>query len=292
METLSIWTASPLVSFWCCAAGAYCVSRTSCEHCNIAMWKRCIGVSLRLVVGLVLMTNMTIAQDRTDVPRYLNFEQFKTVVNADDLGFFGTLRYAGMQLVHAPAAKRVSSFYEYEAKSITDSECSNDKSGDDYALLMNWGVNFKEIEGTPLYNNLLNIKREGKSTEENLRAVLKNRDWVPIEILFSYNKEEGNKIISEFEPIPIWHEMKFDNSCDLKRSIMDRNDIILTWKPVLNDKLKKIGKDQNKRTAYSTYVIVTEPISDVENEVEYLVECEDTDSVPVPDISLCNRLME
>lgn len=271
------------------------------------MWKRFVSMSLGLTMGLVLAINMTIAQNETIVPAYLNFEQFRTVVDADKLGFYGTLKYAGMKFVNAPAAGRVVSLYEYDAESIVvNSSCSGEYKSE-YALLVNWAVPSKAVEArwSPDMLGETTEQAEWASDvwEEDLHKMLVDRDWILVETLSSYDSEGKLKGIIP-EPVPVWYEVPFVNACELQRSVENLDDGAWNWNQVSDDKLKRIaeypwvnkGENHDAWPVHSTHVIVTEPISEAGDYVEYFAECQDIafirDGLGVPATSLCNWSVE
>lgn len=250
------------------------------------MWRRYIDVSLRLVVGLVLTANTAIAQDE-DVPEHLNFEQFKVVVDADELEFYETLTYEWMKFVNAPAAERVVLLYEYEAELIEEARlsCSDPVYTSGRALLVNSAVSRSVLVGR---DDLPSI------SDSNLV----NGEWVLVDAFDEFDEDEKRGILdSEFEEVePFWYEASYADLCGLQRLVQDR-DNSLNWKLVNDEKLEKIHDvklakiyhNELSVDTWTTHVIVAEPIPEIEGDYgKYFAECRDGSSILTRNRSLCN----
>ena len=91
-----------------------------------------------LVFVLLLVPNAAFAQPLavgSETP-YLDFGQFSTVAPEDQLSFLDKLKWAGMNIVGAPAAGGIVSLYEYDSAEIKMAPCSQGPLQDHHALLV------------------------------------------------------------------------------------------------------------------------------------------------------------
>ena len=256
-----------------------------------------IGIPSAMAVGSLVFLNMAKAQDTVQAPAHLNFEQFSKIVDADEVGFFTTLKWAGMKLVNSRVANRVVSLYDYEAKSLLHGTCSESSYSDNHALLVNWAVAAGEAI-TALEEVNLGLQ------SQKLEAEFSDREWVPVDGLMkffsSYDIDEEIWRKNIPEPEPVWYEKAFVNSCQLQEFVANLHYAGLVWQPVFDEKLRAIAKNSAVNAsdydrALAASVIVTEPIMGSGEHVQYFAECGDTalgrDSLAVPTTSLCNTML-
>ena len=250
------------------------------------MPKRLLGVAGAMAVALSLLAEGASAQVDITAPAHLNFEQFKKVVDSDDLGFFTSLKWAGMKFVNSPVADRVVPVYEYNTDSIRSSVCSREAYNSDHALLVNWAVPVSEaIEAVRLAGVDLTLKPE--EFNKNLEEALADDDWVTVDVLSrtldSYNVEYQASEVRIPEPKAVWYEVPFVNTCQLQETIDNLDTFKFSWRPVLDAKLKEItrfpaiesGSYDGSLAVAPAHVFVTYPIEGAVETVQYWAECGD-----------------
>lgn len=274
------------------------------------MWRRCIDVSLRLVVGLVLTANMAIAQDE-DMPEHLNFEQFKAVVDASELGVYGTLTYEWMKFINPPSVEHVVPLYEYKAELIENVElsCSSLEyetpfvvENNKRALLVNSAVS------TNVIASVSQEERERWQSTFNDNRIGENENWALVGAVdavdapekSAWDRNQKESILNAWnenqqESIePFWYEAEYADWCELQE-LVKNSDNSLNWRRVRDGKLERLHDAKLRRIIYDEnrsadewtfHVIVAEPIPKIKDKyVEYFAECQDGNLVSAT--SLC-----
>lgn len=268
------------------------------------MRKRRVGVPSGMFVGFLLVMNVAIGQDEVQAPAHLNFEQFSTVVRADEVSFLTTLKWAGMILVNAPAADRVVTLYEYEAGSMGLGDCSESGYSSDHALLVNWAIPATAMIAA-LEEAGVSLDSEQWDLSRGAPQALGDGEWVTVGTLVatldSHNIDEGYWSEVFPEPSPVWHELPFASSCGLQETVATLDDSALVWQPVLDQKLKAIarfpdivdGGAAGALPPISPRVFVTRALEGPVETAQYFAECLEAEFVQgawtATPASVCNR---
>ena len=213
--------------------------------------------ALPAIISPLLLADGASGQPIPNEPDYLNFEQFRNIVDADQISWLTKLKWAGMKYVDAPNANRVVPLFGYDGQAIVDSKCTDDFNSKNRALLVNWAIDSGTVAnaraaagGVPLQND---------------------ERWYTLDHLETTN---GNDVEwSEFGPVPVWEEVWFSSSCHLQEVVANLDDANLSWYPVQDDKLRWIIENGSADNGYPVKVIVPDNLFESESADHYFAEC-------------------
>lgn len=237
-----------------------------------------------LVFFALFTAGTTSAQtpDGNSTYAYLGFSQFTTIKAANKLRFFDRLKWAGMVFVNAPAAKRVAALYEYKNNEIASADCSDNELRDQFALLVTQLVPTEAV----LANHEAQIREAG-----SLEFTLRDTPWLTRAGLKDLLPNELKEISDEAPTEPVWHELSFSNSCDLKETITSLDYQTLTWSRAENPKLRSIirsgAESLTRETSFKAQVILASPLfSKQAVQKQYFAQCK-----PVNDLRHARTLL-
>jgi len=201
---------------------------------------------------------------------YLDFGQFRNVVESEQIGLWTKLKWAGMKYVDAPNANRIVSIYEYDADTISENDCTDDPRPANRALLVNWAIHSEKLPTAGVLQNL----SQGK-------------DWITAEQLEEWVKagQLGETYdASEFEPV--WNEFWFANTCHLLDTVDNVGSPGLSWQPIQDDRLRWIV--ENGPAKMQPKVIVPAKLFETKPADHYFAECISGPEGPEGPDNLCN----
>lgn len=259
------------------------------------MRTKTLGLCISLIVAHLFTGSSAFAQSPADqtVPEYLDFSQFETIVPADRLGFFDSLKWAGMKFVNAPAANRIVALYEYDARgAIEGTSCSDKRFQSHHALIVDRKVSAREmieiVEETTL--------SDGACQQVDIVAELNRNQWVSKKTLTAILDECPQLSNSVPEAAPVWYELSFSNSCELRDILSDLDYDTVVWSPANDPKLRSIVESRATSTdsnnASGPRVIVTDRFFAASSQKRYFAECRFLADPQTDNLSLCGTVVQ
>ena len=250
------------------------------------MMKLHIVMSVSLAVLLTAGAGQTQGIDTEAKPKFMDFAQFETVVAADKLRFVDHLRWAGLKIVKSPAVERVVPLFKYSEDDLRKSECSIKHLKGHYALVV---ANL--IPSASVYAASSSDPKEQRKLER-LKAEVSNGSWLTKEDV--ENAKLKPEILEQFniKPKPVWNEISFSNSCELKDTITGFGYIgAHKWYSVKDPKLRSIAKAGLRVPSKPSIIAATSLFGERSGEAPYFAECQANIKAKESGSSLCEQVV-
>ena len=245
---------------------------------------------LLFVVVPLFASCVVFAQPRADTTTapFLDFKQFSTIAPADQLGFLDKLKWAGMKFANAPAAKRVVSLYEYGSDAIADVTCSTDRLRDHHALIVTRMVPTSSVIATlETYGDASSDPIKTNELITQLSDPQENT-WIAKSELAKHLPHDPTLLDQVADPEPVWGELSFSNSCELREIAADLDYDAVTWHMVDDAKLRSLVPSERNDTTTAKF-IVTDSFFPEQTEIkQYFAECVPASRRPYTRNSYCD----
>ena len=256
------------------------------------MKKQATRPRMLFIVVSLFASSVLFAQPPADTSAdsFLDFSQFSMIAPADRLGFLDHLKWAGMRFVNAPAARRVVSLYEYSSDAIANVTCSDDRLRDHHALVVT------ELVPTNSVIVALESHRSGQSTAGNIEELIRQlpdpevNPWMTTSGLQDFLQKDPSLPNNVSDPMPVWGELSFSNSCELQQMVEDLDYDAVTWHPVDNPKLRSFIQSEPDQTTSAKIIATGSFFPEHIETAQYFAECLPANERPHVGSSYCDTV--
>ena len=246
---------------------------------------------LPVVLIPLLATSTALAQTTTSKikPEYLDFSQFATIVSAEEVGLGKQFKWAGMKFVNAPAEKRVISLYKYAKEDIADYKCSDKRLQNHYALLV----------GQLIPKASVNSARADDPKEQSklkaLKGIANAKQWLTNADLMNSKLNVATLQKLGIRAEPVWYELTFSNSCELKKMLVDFDYKSVDWHVVHDPKLRSIIQSKAvplmlHKTFTPSVIAAVSLFEKSSGKKQYFAECQSKTDREAVETSLCKKV--
>lgn len=256
--------------------------------------KQVASFPIPIVFVCLFVTSSVFAQPPLPkaTPHYLDFGQFSTVVSTDQLDFLDKVKWAGMKFVAAPAKKGVVAIYKYNKEDFAKYKCSDKQLREHHALVVARLVSRTKVD-------LVLKGSTDPSAQQALNALMntpKTTRWLSFADLKQDAKREKALKQLGVKAQPVWHELTFSNSCELRKMLDNLDYKVIDWHVVDDPKLRWLiqsGVDTPiAMNAFKPSVIATTSLfSGSSGQKQFFAECQSKYRYRTKDDSLCGKVL-
>ena len=253
---------------------------------------------ISLILGLAVAVFAAEATGQEEP--YLDFSEFQSVMNVEDIGFTDNLFLAGQAFVNAPSLQKLLPVYKYVVSTAEcDNSSSRSRSHDQVdGLVLEWQIPIEEANS--IVSDVVRALRLQDDEVEKIINVSKNvngSDWISYggflaKLERKYNRDLPKndlyssglvEALNSNQGRAAWVEGELSSGCDAAN--WARTGRFGSWQPVNSQRLELLVKEAYERSAQNglqsednvlnevTILFTVDPLEGIFENQEFIAEC-------------------